>query len=96
MSNNKTEVSKDGIGLLGCLFLLFVYLKLTGHIAWSWWWVTCPLWGGFALIFGFVFGGAALMGVFYGVGALIEKVGDWRRDRQREKLAKLARKADRC
>jgi hypothetical protein len=19
-------------------------LKLTGHITWSWWWVTAPLW----------------------------------------------------
>jgi len=29
-------------------------LKLTGYITWSWWWVTAPLWGGFALIFLFV------------------------------------------
>lgn len=28
-------------GLLGTLF---VYLKLTGTIAWSWWWVTAPFW----------------------------------------------------
>jgi hypothetical protein len=21
-----------------------------GYITWSWWWVTAPLWGGFALI----------------------------------------------
>lgn len=26
------------------LFLLFLGLKLTGYIAWSWWWVTAPLW----------------------------------------------------
>lgn len=25
-------------------FVIFVVLKLTGVIAWSWWWVTCPLW----------------------------------------------------
>lgn len=26
------------------LTLLFVALKLTGYIAWSWWWVLAPLW----------------------------------------------------
>lgn len=26
------------------LFLVFLILKLTGDIAWSWWWVTAPLW----------------------------------------------------
>lgn len=26
------------------LFLLFLALKLTGYITWSWWWVTAPLW----------------------------------------------------
>jgi len=24
--------------------------KLTGHLGWSWWAVTCPTWGGFALL----------------------------------------------
>jgi hypothetical protein len=31
------------MGLFGKL------LKLTGHIDWSWWWVTSPLWGTFIL-----------------------------------------------
>ena len=26
------------------LFLVFLVLKLTGVITWSWWWVTAPLW----------------------------------------------------
>ena len=26
------------------VFIIFLILKLTGVIAWSWWWVTCPLW----------------------------------------------------
>jgi uncharacterized membrane protein len=25
--------------------VLFVALKLTGHIDWSWWWVFAPVWG---------------------------------------------------
>lgn len=34
--------------LLTLLTVLFVGLKLTHQIAWSWWLVTLPLWGGFA------------------------------------------------
>ena len=26
------------------LTIIFVILKLTGSIAWSWWWVFSPLW----------------------------------------------------
>ena len=33
-----------GVGFLGLLTLLFIGLKLTGHIAWSWVWVLAPLW----------------------------------------------------
>lgn len=29
---------------LGLLTILFITLKLTGHIVWSWWWVLAPLW----------------------------------------------------
>jgi hypothetical protein len=31
---------------LPLLGLIFITLKLTGVIAWSWWWVTAPLWTG--------------------------------------------------
>lgn len=26
------------------VFVVFLILKLTGVISWSWWWVTSPLW----------------------------------------------------
>lgn len=42
--------SGGGIGVLGLLGLIFVTLKLCGVINWSWWWVTAPFWGGFAII----------------------------------------------
>lgn len=41
--------SSGGVGLLGLLGVTFVTLKLCGVIDWSWWWVTVPFWGGFAL-----------------------------------------------
>lgn len=40
----------EGVGLSVILFLIFLVLKLTGAIAWSWWWVTAPLWIPFALV----------------------------------------------
>lgn len=33
------------------LFLIFLVLKLTGHIDWSWWWVSAPLWLDFIIFF---------------------------------------------
>jgi hypothetical protein len=36
--------ASNGIGLPGVLFLIFLILKLTGNIDWSWWWVTSPIW----------------------------------------------------
>jgi len=39
---NKT--SSSGLGLGSVLFIVFLVLKLTGNIDWSWWWVTSPLW----------------------------------------------------
>lgn len=37
------------IGILGVLGIVFVVLKLTEVISWSWWLVTLPFWGGFAI-----------------------------------------------
>lgn len=39
------QASSGGIGFLGILGLLFIALKLTGHISWSWWFVLLPLYG---------------------------------------------------
>lgn len=51
MVNNNSNSSSGGIGFFGLMFLIFMTLKLTNVIDWSWWWVTAPLWGGFVLIF---------------------------------------------
>jgi hypothetical protein len=36
--------SSSGPGLVVLLTVLFVGLKLTGYITWSWLWVLSPLW----------------------------------------------------
>ena len=39
-----TSNSSNGLGVGTILFLIFLVLKLTNFIDWSWWWVTAPLW----------------------------------------------------
>ena len=45
MSREQKSVNvSGGIGLPGLLTVVFIVLKLTGYIAWSWWWVLSPIW----------------------------------------------------
>ena len=39
-----TKNVKVSYSLTTPLFLVFLILKLTGFINWSWWWITAPLW----------------------------------------------------
>lgn len=39
-----TTTHSSGIGFSGLLAVLFIALKLTGTVAWSWAWVLSPLW----------------------------------------------------
>jgi len=48
----QTTTKSGGVSFAGLLFLLFLGLKLTNQIDWSWWWVTAPLWGPIALVLG--------------------------------------------
>ena len=36
--------ANGGIGFCGLLAIVFIVLKLTKVITWSWWWVLAPLW----------------------------------------------------
>lgn len=40
-NNNKVVVYSPSCMIL---FIVFLVLKLTNVINWSWWWVTAPLW----------------------------------------------------
>jgi hypothetical protein len=61
--------SNSGLSLPGVLFIIFLILKLTGNIDWSWWWVTSPLWIPVCLFFGlvFVFIGVVLIALTFGM-----------------------------
>ena len=47
--------NSDSFPFLGILTLIFITLKLTGYITWSWWWVLSPVWISFSFMFVFVF-----------------------------------------
>lgn len=50
MSQEKT--TQISFPFFSIMFLIFMTLKLTGHITWSWWWVTAPLWMPAAFLIG--------------------------------------------
>jgi len=54
MSKENRNSTSGGVGFCGLLAIVFIVLKLTGHIAWSWWWVLSPLWTPFAVFVGFL------------------------------------------
>lgn len=46
---DKSATASASVTPMFLLFLVFLILKLTKVITWSWLWVTAPLWGGLAL-----------------------------------------------
>ena len=56
-------MKETGIGFSGILFVVFLILKLTGYIDWSWWWVTAPLWIPFAIAIVFLVISAIVLGL---------------------------------
>lgn len=57
---------QNGITFMTLLFLLFLALKLTGYISWSWWWVTAPLWGPLVFVL-------AILAFLFAIGVLVKR-----------------------
>lgn len=49
-ATSSNNASGNGIGFAGMLAILFIALKLTHVIDWSWLWVLAPLWVGVAFV----------------------------------------------
>ncbi len=72
MSNTQ---SSGGIGILEVLFVVFLTLKLTGNITWSWFWVLSPLlipWRVIGVILVFA-------GVIWAVAGILDAIGNRRK-----------------
>jgi len=67
MGQNNNKESSGGIGLAGTLTIIFIILKLTEVITWSWLWVLSPLWISAALVFLFL--------LFVGIVLLASTIG---------------------
>lgn len=67
MSKN-TNAQNGGFSFLGMLAILFIGLKLTHSIDWSWWLVLSPLWLPFAVFLG----GLAVVIVIIGVKHVLD------------------------
>lgn len=48
--SNQAQTATASFPILGILGIVFITLKLTNVINWSWWWVLAPFWGPFAFI----------------------------------------------
>ena len=71
-TNEKSVTVLGGIGFLDALFLVFLVLKLTKVIDWSWWWITAPLWGQAALCAVILVVAIIVLGVF----RIIDRISD--------------------
>lgn len=76
MSNQTTNT---GISVYTTIFLIFLVLKLTGNINWSWWWVTSPLWIPLLLVLSimaliFIFGLVYIATTGKNIDQLIKKI----------------------
>lgn len=67
MSNRDSLIS---LNLTGVLLVVFIILKLTNNIDWSWWWVLSPLWIPFAFMLGL-----SLIVIIIGFIAILSKSG---------------------
>lgn len=74
MEDERSIVVSSGIPLTFILFIVFLVLKLSNIVTWSWWIVTLPLWIGPAIALGIIvcFIGFAL---FLGILAILAYIG---------------------
>lgn len=68
MANSKA--ASGGVSLATVLVAIFVVLKLTHVINWSWWWVFSPWWIGLAVFVGIL----AIIGLVAGVVLILKRL----------------------
>lgn len=50
--NNKDSYKSaaSGLSFPTVVFIVFLILKLTGLVNWSWWWIFSPIWISFGIV----------------------------------------------
>ena len=63
-NDNTTNIETVSVGtsFVGLLTIIFIVLKLTKVITWSWWWVLSPIWitWGLVIVMLFILGIASI------------------------------------
>ena len=63
-NDNTTSIETVSVGtsFVGLLTIIFIVLKLTKVITWSWWWVLSPIWitWGLVIVMLFILGIASI------------------------------------
>ena len=75
--DRNNNINSGGYSGTTVLTIVFVVLKLTKTIAWSWWWVLSPLWISFTLG-AIIFGGYIIGRIIY------DKIHDYSYSRERK------------
>jgi len=86
-SESSASTTGSGLSLSTVVFVVFLVLKLTNNIDWSWWWVTSPLWIPLSLLlvflivyyfikasynaFGLMSGSKIFIGIIFGLLVLL-------------------------
>jgi hypothetical protein len=87
VSGKDTSGKSGGIGFIGLLQIVFITLKLTGYINWSWWWVLSPCWLTAAwVVFVFAVGMAVVAIMNYARNARLQREAyEWKRTKEAER-----------
>lgn len=83
-----TTTASSGSCLMFPLFVVFLVLKLTGNVAWSWWIITLPLWIGPVMLLAVSLAALLGYGGIVGGASLLDKVG-FGRYLQRRRVATM-------
>lgn len=79
--SDTTSSNSSGIGFCGLLAIVFITLKLTHVIDWSWIWVLAPLWALPGLIISFLIVAALASGILLLAAGLVDLVSYLRKKR---------------
>jgi len=74
MTNHASAyTSRNAISFPGLLSIVFIALKLTGYITWSWLWVFPPIWLPIAVVAGFFAIAASVMFIALFIANLLDR-----------------------
>lgn len=79
MSTKTSTASSGGVSFCSLLTVLFIGLKLTNHIDWSWWWVLAPMWLPISVVLGICLVVVVVCGIIMGTVSAIGIVMDIKR-----------------